>query len=235
MASSSVASIAQRQRLAQDLLPNLSTCQARVLGMVSGAIVQTNGCGLTRLSRWVAELEGVPAGRVRQRMRELYYEAVAKRGKQRQEIEVEACFAPLLAGVVRGWQGAKELALALDASTVGQRFTVLSISVVYRGCGIPVAWTILPAGEPGEWRAHWERMLRKLSGVLGTEWKVVAMADRGLYAPWLYRAIQANGWHPRFARQGEFGVSGRGRSRFSPRGKPSAAARTPLAGAGRVE
>src|SRR5712692_6263135 len=25
---------------------------------------------------------------------------------------------------------------------------------------------------------------------------VLVMADRGLYAAWLYQAIQANGWHP---------------------------------------
>jgi len=28
------------------------------------------------------------------------------------------------------------------------------------------------------------------------EWTVLVMADRGLYAAWLFQAIQANGWHP---------------------------------------
>ena len=34
----------------------------------------------------------------------------------------------------------KRLVLAADASTLSTRFTVLAISVVYRGVGIPVAW-----------------------------------------------------------------------------------------------
>ncbi len=83
-----------------------------------------------------------------------------------------------------------------DASTLQERFTVLNISVVYRGCGIPVAWRLIQAQAEGEWRGHWEAMLEQLSGVVPKEWKVIVMADRGLYAAWLYQAIVAQGWHP---------------------------------------
>jgi hypothetical protein len=50
--------------------------------------------------------------------------------------------------------------------------------------------------QEGEWRPHWERMLRQLAEAVPAEWNVLVMADRGLYAAWLYQAIQANGWHP---------------------------------------
>jgi len=86
--------------------------------------------------------------------------------------------------------------LALDASALMDRFTVLSRSRVYRGCGMRVAWTMQVGHQAGEWRPHWERMLRQLAGVVPADWTVLVMADRGLYAAWLYRAIQANGWHP---------------------------------------
>ncbi len=59
-----------------------------------------------------------------------------------------------------------------------------------------VAWTMQAGHQAGEWRPHWERMLRQLAGVVPADWTVLVMADRGLYAAWLYRAIQANGWHP---------------------------------------
>ncbi len=59
-----------------------------------------------------------------------------------------------------------------------------------------VAWTMQVGHQAGEWRPHWERMLRQLAGVVPADWTVLVMADRGLYAAWLYRAIQANGWHP---------------------------------------
>ncbi len=217
--SSSVPSIAHWQGQVADLLPSLSKPQAQVLGMLSYAIILTGGCGLTRLSTWLAQVEQVPAGRLRQRLREFYYEVEAKRGSKRQEVEVEGCFADLLAGILKNWSGSKELALALDASALGERFTVLSISVVYRGCGMPVAWTILPANQPGEWREHWERMLRRLGGVVPKEWKVLMMADRGLYASWLYREVQALGWHPFFRVKENLRFRGEDEHEFRPMGQ----------------
>jgi hypothetical protein len=37
--------------------------------------------------------------------------------------------------------------LALDATALGARFVVLAVCVVYRGCAIPVAWTMSRARE----------------------------------------------------------------------------------------
>jgi hypothetical protein len=79
---------------------------------------------------------------------------------------------------------------------LGTRFTVLAISVVYRGCAMPVAWTILPANQPHAWRREWLRMLRQLRPAIPTGWTVMVLADRGLYAGWLFRRIVRLGWHP---------------------------------------
>ena len=132
---------------------------------------------------------------VRQQLREFCYEAEAKRGDQRQALCVECCFVPLLAWVLSRWQGT-QLALALDATTLGLRFTVLAISVVYRGCAIPVAWTILPANTNHAWRREWLRLLRQLRPAIPRDWTVIVLADRGLYAGWLFRRIVRLGWHP---------------------------------------
>jgi hypothetical protein len=181
-------------------------------------MVMFNGGGLTRLSHGLAEIEQVPAGRLRQRLREFYYEAEAKRGKKRREVKVEACFADLLRSVLRGWQGKKELALAMDASTLGERFTVLSLSVVYRGCGIPIAWKIIKAGQEGEWRPYWEGLLAALEGAVLPDWKVIVMADRGLYAAWLYQAIVKLGWHPMLRVKEDLSFRTTGEESFSPMG-----------------
>jgi hypothetical protein len=53
-------------------------------------------------------------------LREWCYDAKAKRGKPWRELEVESCFAPLLAWVLRWGEGA-QLALAVAATTLGQR------------------------------------------------------------------------------------------------------------------
>src|SRR5262245_10283837 len=103
--SSSVASIAAWQKQVRELLPSLSSSQANVLGLLSYGMIVFNSCGLTRLCNGLARIELVPAGRLRQRLREFYYEQEAKRGKKRREVEVRACFAELLTGILRHWQG----------------------------------------------------------------------------------------------------------------------------------
>ena len=39
-------------------------------------------------------------------------------------------------------------------------------------------------------------MLNELGKAVPTEWEVIVLADRGLYARWLWDAIRAWGWHP---------------------------------------
>jgi hypothetical protein len=108
---------------------------------------------------------------------------------------VETCFAPLLAWVLSWWEGT-QLAVAVDATTLGQRFVVLVVSVVYRGCALPVAWTVLPATEQHAWRREWLRMLRQGRAAVPRHYFVIVLADRGLYARWLFQRIVRLGWHP---------------------------------------
>ncbi len=176
--------------------PQLSKPQARVLALWSLGMVVARSCALSAVSALLAQwLERKP-NTVRQQLREFCYEAAAKRGAPRQELVVETCFAPLLAWVLSGWEGS-QLALALDATTLGQRFIVLALSVRYRGCAIPVAWTVLPAGEKPAWRREWLRMLRQVRAAVPRRFFVLGLADRGLYARGLYRRSVRLGWHPR--------------------------------------
>jgi hypothetical protein len=122
-------------------------------------------------------------------------DAPTKAGRQRTALDADACFAPLLRWIVRLWAGT-QLALAIDATSLGSRFTVLTISVVYRGSGIPVAWAMVPGTQPVEWQPHWERLFVLIKAAIPADWTVVVLADRGLYARWLFAAIVANDWHP---------------------------------------
>jgi hypothetical protein len=40
------------------------------------------------------------------------------------------------------------------------------------------------------------KLFKSLQGGLAPDWEVIVLADRGLYARWLYEAIQGCGWHP---------------------------------------
>jgi hypothetical protein len=186
-------------------LPLLSQPQATVLALWSLGMVLARSCALTAVAVFLAGWLHRKEQTVRQQLREFCYEVEAKRGVQRQALAVEPCFGPLLRWVLSGWQGT-QVALALDATTLGTRFTVLAISVVYRGCAIPVAWTILPANVPHAWRREWLRLLRQLRPAIPKPWTVIVLADRGLYAGWLFRRIVRLGWHPflRINRGGTF-------------------------------
>ena len=41
-----------------------------------------------------------------------------------------------------------------------------------------------------------EGLLEHLQGRIPVDWQVLVLADRGLYARWLFEAIVGNGWHP---------------------------------------
>ena len=176
-------------------LPQLSKPQARVLALWSVGMVVARSCAVSAVSVCLAHgLERQP-NTVRQQVREWCYEATAKRGEPRQELRVESCFPPLLAWVLSWWDG-HQLALAVDATTLGQRFVVLVVSVLYRGCAIPVAWTVLPAGQKHAWRGEWLRVLRQVRHAVPRRFFVLVWADRGLSARWWVRRIVRLGWHP---------------------------------------
>ena len=162
-------------------LPHLTKPQAITLALWSDAIIHTGSCGLTTVATYAALLLQQSQNTLRQRLREFYKDAAHKAGAQRRELEITPCFAALLRWIVRLWTSPhKCLALALDATTLKQRFTVLSISVLYQQRAIPVAWTIIPANRPGSWQPYWEALLEALRDAIPKGWTVLVCADRGL-------------------------------------------------------
>ena len=222
------ASVDQWQTTIMQHLPHLSKPQATVLALWSVGMVLARSCSLTAVSAMLAAVWRQQETTMRQRLREWYYDAPAKRGSARQALQVEACFAPLLGWIVSWWQGT-QLALALDATTLGTCFVVLAISVVYRGCAIPVAWVILPTNQKHPWRGEWLRLLRRLWRVVPPHWTVIVLADRGLYAPWLFRRIVKLGGASLFADQHGRHLSAGGDGWLSTAGDVRAPARDALA------
>lgn len=176
-------------------IPTLSWSQAKVLGEYSYGMVMTRRSGQDIIADFLGTLKAEKTNTVRQRLREWCYDGPDKAGRKRREVEVRACFAGLLAW---GWWGSKDkrLVLAMDATSLGQLFTVLAISVMYRGCAIPVAWAIVPGTAKGAWKEHWLGLLALIQRAVPRKWCVLVLTDRGLYAQWLYQAIRGYGWHP---------------------------------------
>jgi len=176
---------------------HLSGPQARGLALWSFGMVLAKSCGITSVVGLLAPLVESSESSLRQQLREWCYDAKDKKGEHRQQIEVSLCFAPLLCWILSWWAvDEHRLALAMDASNLSDRFTVLCISVVYRGCAIPVAWKIIVVNEPGSWEPYWKDLFTLIQSGVPAEWTVIVLADRGLYAKWLYEHLVSLGWHP---------------------------------------
>jgi Transposase DDE domain len=207
--------LSQWHQTVSTYLSDLSQPQVTVLVLWSIGIVLAQSCGLTTVAVMLAYLLDCGERAMRERLRDWYRDAADKRGakcgQKRRDLDVTSCFPALLRWVV-AWspRACHQLALAMDASTLGQRFTILTISVVVRGCAIPIAWHIVEATRAGAWRPHWEALFTQLQGSVPADWTVIVAADRGLYAKWLFQVIQQLGWHPylRINRQGQYRVMG---------------------------
>ena len=113
----------------------------------------------------------------RQYLREWLYDGSDRARPCRTELDVSLCFAPLLKWVLAWWHGDR-LALAIDPTLQGDDTAAIVISVLYRGCAIPVAWRILPAKRPGARIEPIVELLRALAPAVPQDVTVIVLCDR---------------------------------------------------------
>jgi Transposase DDE domain len=216
--------LSQWMETVSTMVPKLSRPQAKVLAYWSYGMVLAKSCGISLVCATLAiQLQCAERSLIK-RLGEWCYDAKDKKGKKRRELDVSTCFGPLLQWILAWWPADQpRLALALDATTLKKRFTVLVISVVYRGCAIPVAWKVVGAEQKGSWKPHWLKLLEQLAASVPEGWTVIVMSDRGLYAPWLYAKIVELRWHPfmRINKQGHFRPQGESQFRSLATAAPS--------------
>jgi hypothetical protein len=177
-------------------MPHLSKPMATLLALISFAMVIVRCCGQTTISVFIAKLVNKKEETVRQQVREFYYDAQDKKGENRLSIEVETCFIHLLRWVLNSFENISFLPIALDATTLIDKFVALSVSVIYRGAAIPVAWKILKVDERHPWNPEWIRLLNLIKPSVRTDIEVLILTDRGLYSPEIFNAIKLLNWHP---------------------------------------
>lgn len=186
---------------------------------VYGAVVAGSACQ----AAVVAALRplGASAHALRQYLREWLDDGAERAAPCATRLDPAACFAPLLRWVLAWWRGT-ELPLAVDATNLGDRLVVLTVSVRYRGCAIPVAWRVVPATAAGPWMEPILALLRSLGPAVPAGWRVLVQADRGLWSPRLWDATRALGWHPllRLTARSTFRPAGQKRRRRADRFVP---------------
>ena len=151
-------------------MPQLTEAQSKGLALWTfGTITAQSGCR----NAVIAALNftgGFSA--VRQRLREWLYDGADRSTPSQNQIDVRARFAPLMRWVLSLWTSS-DLALAIDPTMLSDRLCVIVVSVVYRGCAIPVALVAIPS-----------------------DMRVIVMMDRGLRSRKLWEKIQDLRWHP---------------------------------------
>lgn len=132
---------------------------------------------------------------LRQYLREWLYDGPDKAAPCSCQVEVSLLFAPLMRWILSWWQG-RELALAIDPTYRADKVVSLTVSVLYRGCALPVAWKVFVANREGVWMRYCLELLRLIKPGVPHGMHVLVMADRGLWSPRLWKRIRDLGWHP---------------------------------------
>lgn len=159
----------------------------------------------------------------RQRLREWTYAGPERAAPCVPTLEVEGCFVGLLRWVLGWWQG-ETLPLAIDVTSLGSRWVVIAVCVLYRGCAIPVAWHVKPGPGRGEWIPPLLDLVTRLVPAVPTAMTVLVLTDRGLWSPRLWRQLKEIGWHPVMRIRPD--------ATFAPRGHARRPARTVVPGPG---
>ena len=207
--------ISKLGQIIKEQIPCLSNTQAKVLGMITYAMTLCRSCGLTTVSAALSIIYGKKENSFKQRIREWYYDSKDKKGENRSEINVETCFAFLMRWILTLWKSTS-LFFAIDATYLSSRFTILSISIVYRGFAIPVAWKIMIGNQPGSWIQEWTHLLDLIKPCVPRHLFVMVAADRGLYSPYLFQYVKKLKWHPLFRIQSQGFFRPRGANQFYP-------------------
>ena len=183
----------QIQQTIETHLPHLSQPQLTGLALgVCGAILAGSACQnavASALSPWRKW------NNLRQYLREWLYDGSDRARPCKTELDVTLCFASLLRWVLT-WRRSGRLALAIGPTLKRDQTTAIVISVLYRGCAIPVAWSIHRATQRGSWMDPTVELLKELAPAVPKEMTVIVLCDRGISSPKLWTQICAQGWHP---------------------------------------
>lgn len=170
----------------------------KVITLYAFGMAATGRSGQSVIAEFLHALVGMQVNTIRQRLRELTYEAKQKRGQGRHELCVQRYFESLTRWVLSKFAPDQcQLVLAFDATYLGQRFVILSVSVVVSGTAIPLAWHIDHATAKGAWTPIWKLLLSHVQRAVPTTWQVSVLADAGLYSKPLFVYIRDQlHWHP---------------------------------------
>jgi hypothetical protein len=91
------------------------------------------------------------------------------------------------------WKGEK-VHLALDSSSLWDRFVIVRVALVYRGRALPLSWLVLKHSSTSIAFEVYKHILSEAAAILPTGCRVVLLADRGFDDEDLMRQARDLGW-----------------------------------------
>src|SRR5215211_4495875 len=158
-----VPAVSHVEQMLETFQPQLRRAERSGLALWVVALLLAGSCCERAILTALAPL-GYAEHALRARLREWLYDGADRAAPCATALDVTTCFAPLLRWVL-AWWGGPALPLAIDTTTMGERLVVLSISVLYRGAAIPVAWAVVPyqGSGKGEWIPHLTHLVTLLA------------------------------------------------------------------------
>ena len=139
------------------------------------------------ISLWVLVVSGEVLAASRERR--------FRRWLHNRHVDVRAFYSPFIREALAEWAG-RRLYLALDCSTIAGRWTMLKISLVYRGWVVTVAWLVLGPTANIVPLNKYRDLLHHVATLLPAGCEVVLLADRGFRDTKLMKCLRKElNWH----------------------------------------
>ena len=159
----------------------LSKPQLTNLALWSHGLATSPDCHLTNVALGLP----VPGQRVNlvQRLR---------RFLDHEQLSWARVYGHLVRHLLTTWQG-REVALVMDRTDLGQRWSILTLGVAYRKRLLPMTWRILPFGGTGE--AVQKMLLSQVAPLLPSTNRIHFYGDCEFRAVGLQHYCRNQGWH----------------------------------------
>jgi hypothetical protein len=124
---------------------------------------------------------------------------------QNQRIEVHQVYGPLIQNALAEW-GTNVLYLALDTSTLWERYCLVRIALIYRGRAIPIVWKVLQHPSSSVAYGVYADLLDTAASLLPHQCRVIFLADRGFADTHLMGHLRRLDWHWRIRLKSSFWI-----------------------------
>lgn len=170
--------------------PNVCQSTRTRIGLLVTGIISSESASPARIARVLHQI-GVSEAQVESIERRI------RRIENDPEVSAGLCFHRMARHYLALGQ-MREVRLAIDPTTQDERVVMLTVSVVYRGRSLPLAWVVWAGNRPLTGLRFWARvaaLLDLVATLLPPYVPVTVVADRAFGTPSFTDLVQAKGWH----------------------------------------